>query len=109
MKNIVLESMIAELKKSEQPIWKRVATDLKKPSRNARSVNLSRIEKFTKADETAVVPGKVLGSGILTRPVTVIAYQFSDSAASKIKAAGGKALSIEQGVKANAKNMRIIG
>ncbi len=40
---------------------------------------------------------KVLGTGELTRKITVRAHQFSESAAAKIKAAGGVAEVIETG------------
>jgi large subunit ribosomal protein L15 len=35
---------------------------------------------------------KVLGEGEITRPITVTAHQFSESAKGKIEAAGGKAI-----------------
>lgn len=37
---------------------------------------------------------KILGAGEITRPVTVSAHGFSESAKSKIEAAGGKVLEI---------------
>jgi large subunit ribosomal protein L15 len=42
---------------------------------------------------------KVLGAGELSRKITVRAHQFSESAAAKIKAAGGVAEVIETGKK----------
>jgi len=40
-------------------------------------VNLGRIERYAQEDETVVVPGKVLGSGVLEKNVTVAAVDFS--------------------------------
>ena len=40
-------------------------------------------------------PVKVLGTGELTRAVTIHAHRFSRSALEKIKAAGGEAVVIE--------------
>jgi large subunit ribosomal protein L18e len=57
-----LRNLIVELKKKaiqdSSPVWKRLAVDLERPMRNRRIVNLSRINRFTKDQETIVVPGK---------------------------------------------------
>ena len=45
------------------------------------------------------VPGKVLGTGVIDRKVTVGAFNYSSGARSKIEASGGSALTIEQFVK----------
>eukprot|EP00889_Picochlorum_renovo_P004438 jgi/Picre1/31468/NNA_006820.t1 len=42
------------------------------------------------------LPLKILGTGELTGPVTVHAAAFSESARSKIEAAGGKAVEVPQ-------------
>jgi len=39
---------------------------------------------------------KILGTGEVTRPITVTAHMFSESARRKIEAAGGKALLVGQ-------------
>jgi large subunit ribosomal protein L15 len=69
-------------------------------------VNLSRLEKLKDVNEFTpevfVKHGlagkrekvKILGSGDITRPVTVSAHRFSKSAKEKITAAGGKLLEI---------------
>ena len=50
--NVHLQTLICELKKcsivNSADIWKRIATDLEKPTRSRRIVNLSRISRFTK-------------------------------------------------------------
>ncbi len=107
--NEQLEALIRELKKKKEPIWKRLSKELARSTRSRRAVNLSRIEANIKAGETALVPGKVLSSGSLTKKATVAAYQFSEQAKSKIEAAGGNALTIPELVKSNAKKVRIIG
>ena len=113
--NHLLRNMIDELKKrsSEQNvnIWKRVALDLEKPSRQRRVVNLSRINRYTKENETIIVPGKVLGSGSLNRKLTISAYQFSDSAKEKIVKVGGSIVPLLElsKEKPDGKRIRIIG
>lgn len=110
----MLKSLVEELKKKSSQekvqIWKRVADDLEKPTRIRRVVNLLRINKNVKDNETIIVPGKVLGGGELGRKVTVAAYQFSESAIDKINKVG-KAITISELMKENPKasKVRIIG
>ncbi len=87
-----------------------LAKKLSVPLRRRAEVNIADIERVCSKDEYLVVPGKVLGYGILTKPVTVACWQFSKSAKQKIEAAGGKLLSISELVKKNpkGKNVRII-
>jgi len=113
--NTVLKKLINDLKKAsleqEVAIWKRIALDLEKPSRARRIVNLSKISKYTKENETIVVPGKVLGSGALDHKLTISAYQFSDGALDKINKAGSKVIALSDLVKESpkGKKIRIIG
>lgn len=113
--NPLLTSLIQDLKKksyeNDAPIWKDVALRLERPSRNWPEVNLSRIDKYVRENETALIPGKVLSSGGLTKKVSVAAWSFSDKSLMKIKEAGGKTLSIQELVKINpkGKDVRILG
>jgi large subunit ribosomal protein L18e len=113
--NKYLKELIGELKKlsieEKVAIWKRVAVDLEKPTRQRRIVNLSSINRYTKDGEVIVVPGKVLGTGNIDHKITVAAQSFSDSAKKVIEDAKGKAITIKQLVKDNpkGKNVRIIG
>lgn len=94
-------------RKLKIPLWKRIAEELSRPTRSRRSVNIQKIEKHSKDGETVIVPGKVLGTGDLTKKVKVAAFRFSDSAKLKIKSP----MTIEQLLKENpkGKGVRIIG
>lgn len=109
--NPLLKELIKELKKAsieqDVAIWKRVASDLEKPTRNRRIVNLSRINRYTKENETIVVPGKVLGSGELNHKLNVSAYKFSESALEKLQKIGAKATSLKELIKENPKGKKI--
>lgn len=113
--NIHTQDLIVELKKlaikNDVPLWKRIASDLEKPTRQRRIVNLSRINRFVNDDETIIVPGKVLGSGNLDKKVTIAALSFSDSAKKVISDSKGTALDIAELMKKNPKGskVRIIG
>ncbi|MFC1698156.1 50S ribosomal protein L18e [Nanoarchaeota archaeon] len=109
--NPILRELIQELKKEaiqqKVNIWKRIATDLERPTRQRRIVNLTRINKHTKDEETIIVPGKVLGGGMIDHKVIVAAYDFSDQAVDKISKANGNCLSIQELLKKNPKGSKI--
>ena len=113
--NPLLKDLIGELKKrsNEQSVnlWKRVALDLERPTRNRRAVNLSRINRYTKENEVIVVPGKVLGSGNLNHKLTISAYQFSEQAKDKLEKNGSQIVNLLDlsKEKPNGKKIRIIG
>ncbi|WP_222918648.1 50S ribosomal protein L18e [Natrinema sp. SYSU A 869] len=87
-----LNDLIAELKstsrETDADVWRDVADRLEKPRRTHAEVNLGRIERYAREEETVVVPGKVLGSGALQKNVTVAAVNFSSSAETKIDQVG---------------------
>jgi len=95
MKNPQTQTVIQELRAARTPLWKRVASDLMKPSRQRRIVNIFKIDAYAKDGEVIVVPGKVLGEGTLTKNVTVAAESFSDVAREKINAKG-KAITLHE-------------
>ena len=76
-------------------IWKDVANRLGRSNRRTAEVNLSDIARYANADETVLVPGKVLSNGDLTEKVNVAAFKFSQKAQEKIESAGGECVSID--------------
>ncbi len=95
----------------EAGIWRSIAKRLSTSRRRRVAVNLSRLNRYTKAKEMVIVPGKVLGVGHLDHPINVAAFSFSERAKAKILKARGKCLSIQELVKKNPKgtNVRIMG
>jgi len=91
-------------------IWKDIARRLSRPGRNWPDINVSRLEQHLEKEQMVVVPGKLLGSGELSKALTVAAFGFSGKAQEKIRNAGGTCLSIEELVKKNPKgtNVRIM-
>ncbi|MCQ1534577.1 50S ribosomal protein L18e [Methanosarcina sp. KYL-1] len=89
------------------PIWKDIAKRLETPTRNYAAVNLSKINRHTAENDVLLIPGKVLGAGLLDHPVTVAAVNFSESAVDKITEAGGVCLSIEEIMESNPKGSGI--
>jgi large subunit ribosomal protein L18e len=113
--NPLLQNLIHELKRksNEQSVnlWKRIALELERPTRQRRAINLSRINRHTRDDEIIVVPGKVLGSGILNHKLTISAYSFSQQAKDKIEKSGAKIIPLLELIKENpnGKKIKIIG
>ncbi len=107
--------LVKDLKKQarekDAPIWRDVAERLEKSSKNWAEVNLSTIQRYAGDGEMLVVPGKVLGSGYLTKKVTVGSFNISKSAKETIEEAGGKYLSIRELAEKNPKGsgIRIMG
>lgn len=86
--NPVLIETIEELQSMDAPIWKEVAENLGKVNRRRVEVNVSDIERNVEDGDTVVVPGKVLGSGHLTKSVNVAAFKVSRGAREKIEEDG---------------------
>ena len=100
-----------EIKARESNFWKRIVKDLKKPTRQRRTVNIYKINKAARDGETIIVPGKVLSVGELSKKVDVAALTFSTEARKKIEESKGKVMSIAELLKSNpeGKKVRILG
>jgi len=94
-------------KSNQSNIWSAVAYELSRVRRNRREVNVCRINKYTGDGDVVVVPGKVLGDGILSHKVEVAAYRFTAGAQKKIEGAGGKTMTISELLKRNPKGSKI--
>ena len=94
--SIIVKNLIQELSsrgyKEKNKFLIATAKGLKKPARKRSKVNLLKIERYCNKNDTIIVPGKVLSTGILTKPLTIAALSFSKAAKEKIKAAGGQAI-----------------
>lgn len=82
----LISALKAESRSSGVGIWRDIALRLEKAKANWAEVNLSKLERYASEGDVIVVPGKVLGSGALSKKVTVAAYGFSESAKMKIEA-----------------------
>lgn len=108
--NIQLKTLINDLKhlstEKKVRIWGAVAKDLSKPTRIRAQVNLDKIDGIIRNDEIAIVPGKVLAVGSLSKNITIAAWNFSDNAIEKINKSG-KAVSIYELMKENPKGSKV--
>lgn len=103
-----LMHLIMNLRKTKKRIWRTIAEQLQKPRRTKVAVNLSKINRHTKEGNVIIVPGKVLGSGLLNHKVSIAALVFTKQAKEKIKAAGGESITIEELVSRNPNGSNVL-
>ena len=106
----IIEQLRQVSKEQKVNIWDDIATRLEKPRARYPQVNLEKIQKNIQEKETALIPGKVLGKGVVKK-IDIAAWSFSETAREKITKAGGKCYSLPEILKKNptGKNIRIIG
>ena len=104
--NIQTRKLVSDLRKTKAKVWIRIADELERATRNMPSVNIYKINKITRENEIAVIPGKVLGVGNLEKKITIAAFQFSETALEKINKTG-KAISLQEAVKTNPKGLKV--
>jgi len=88
-------------------VWREIAKRLEAPSNNYAEVNISKINRYAREGDIILVPGKVLGSGLIDQSVSVAALNFSASAVNKITGANGKCMTIEELVVSNPKGSQV--
>ena len=93
--------------REKSPVWRDVAMRLEKPIRNRAVVNLSKIDRYTKEGDVVVIPGKILGMGVVSKKITVSAYMLSSSATAKLERAGCKLYDLQSLAKDNPKGSGI--
>ena len=106
----LINKLYEQSRNEDAAIWKDVAKRLERSNRRTAEVNLSDINRNADADETVLVPGKVLSNGDLDKKVDVVAFKFSAKAQEKIENAGGECISIDEIMQSNPKgsNIRIM-
>lgn len=108
--NLLIEEMEKKALDSGIKLWKRLAKDLKKSSRQRRVVNIYKINQYARDGETVAVPGKVLNVGELSKKINVAAFSFSKSAEETINKMA-KAMTLKELMEKNpeGKKVRILG
>lgn len=108
------QRLIIKLKRqSRNPggrIWRTLYNDLQSARKTRVTVNVSDLQHHHTRGRVMVVPGKVLGDGIINDKFDVAAVSFSAQARAKIEGKGGQCLTLEEFMKKNptGKNARII-
>ena len=96
---------------NKAPIWERLSREALKPGSARRTVNVKKLAQLTSGGQTVAVPGKVLGTGTISHPISLFSFSISEAAARKVAAAGGRLLSGAEAVEASpsGKDVLLIG
>ncbi len=109
--NEQLRMLIRFLRKASREygarIWRYVAELLEKPRRKRIAVNVGKLNRLCNDGDVVVIPGKLLGGGVIHKKVTVAVFKCSKSAYEKIVSAGGKVISIPELVRMNPKGSHV--
>jgi large subunit ribosomal protein L18e len=66
-------------------LWKRVLKLSEVPSRSRKTVNLYKLNKYTKEGDNIIVPGKVLGDGQMSHKINITAMEYSEKALTNLR------------------------
>ncbi|MGD9937316.1 MAG: 50S ribosomal protein L18e [Methanoregulaceae archaeon] len=88
-------------------VWRDIASRLEGATNARAEVNVSKINRYAAEGETILVPGKVLGTGMINHSVRVAALNFSAQAETKITGANGTCMTIEELLNDNPKGSRV--
>ena len=94
--DLKLKELVSMLEKSNNEFWLKVARYLVRPRSKAIEVNLRKIDKEANDGDIVLVPGKVLGDGILNKKITIACYKASNNAKNKIEFSKSKLMSIAE-------------
>jgi large subunit ribosomal protein L18e len=92
--NETIRFLKVQAREHKAKIWSTLAEQLSRPRSQRALINLNHISRASKPDAVIIIPGKVLAAGYIKHPVTVGAFQFSQSAKTKIEQAGGNCVGI---------------
>jgi len=96
--NPELTHAVHELRKAARdnaaPIWGAAADRLERARHQTNPVNVGHLDRLTADKETVLIPGKLLASGEIHRPLTIAAFGWSEVARVKVHQAGGTLLTI---------------
>ncbi len=91
-----IENLLKVSRENNSPIWRDIAESLSGSRKNYASVNLGKISRLCKQDDVIVVPGKILGSGIIDKKLKVSALFISEKAMRKLRDSGSEFVPLEQ-------------
>jgi large subunit ribosomal protein L18e len=97
--NPFLVKTIIQLKKTNPEVAKMLAS----PSKKQPRINLGKIDRTLKEKESALVVGKVLGSGELTKKIRIVGFSASVKALESIKKSGSEFVELSEEIKKNPK------
>ncbi len=89
----------ASKRKEYGPFWKSIYKRVYVSRRRRISVNVSKINEYSKEGDNIIVPGKVLSQGKMDHSINITAISFSEEAKKKLKDSDSKTLSLDDMIK----------
>ncbi len=83
--------------------WLPIARILSSSTRKQTTLNLSEIDKHSKAGDTIIIPGKVLSKGELTKKLKICGLSISEEAKEKLKETKSEFVALIHEIKTNPK------
>jgi len=91
-----IDTLVRVSRESNSTIWRDIAERLSGGSRRYASINVGKINRLSKEGDIVIVPGSVLGSGVINKKVTLSALKISKSAMEKLQRSGSSFKPIKQ-------------
>ena len=103
--------MKRKFNENHAPIWNTLIKMFRRSKQKRIAINLSKINRYSEKGDTVIVPGKVLGSGMINHPVYIAALSFSEVARTKILSIEGDCLTIPEIIEKNplGSSIKILG
>ena len=83
--------------------WLPIARILSGSTRKQAALNLSEIDKHSKAGDTIIIPGKVLSKGDLTKKLKICGLSISKQAKEKLRETKSEFIALLHEIKTNPK------
>jgi large subunit ribosomal protein L18e len=91
-----IDTLVRVSRESNSTMWRDIAERLSGGSRRYASINVGKINRLSKEGDIVIVPGSVLGSGVINKKVTLSALKISKSAMEKLQRSGSSFKPIKQ-------------
>lgn len=104
--NKFLAEAITTIKKKNPEFAKNLAMPIKKWA----ELNLDEVDKKVNEGDAVFIPGKILGSGELTKKIKIVAWKASEKAIEKMKNSKTEFVEVIEEIKKNPelKNLRLL-
>ncbi len=91
-----IDTLVKVSRENSSTMWRDIAERLSGGSRRYASINVGKINRLSNDGDIVIVPGSVLGSGIINKKVTLSALKISKSAMEKLQKSGSSFKPIKQ-------------
>ena len=91
-----IDTLVKVSRENSSTMWRDIAESLSGGSRRYASINVGKINKLSNDGDIVIVPGSVLGSGVINKKVTLSALKISKSAMEKLQKSGSSFKPIKQ-------------